>query len=61
MCRRTDVIPPIQRHRGWWLLAIAIGAAAAAGPGASAVAEGGRPLPARLDGYLTRHVKLTAA
>ena len=50
----------MRRSRGGWLVAIAGGIAAVAAVAAHLHAEG-RPLPPRLDGYLTKHVKLSPA
>ena len=50
----------MRRSRGGWLVAMACGIAAVAAVAAHLQAEG-RPLPPRLDGYLTKHVKLSPA
>ena len=55
------MIFPIRWRRGGWFLTMATGLLIASGADVGVAGQGARPLPARLDGYLTRHAKLTAA
>jgi hypothetical protein len=54
------VISSMRWRRAGWLLTIGTGLLVASGPDVRLSAQSARPLPPRLDGYLTRHVKLTA-